>query len=173
MLFFYALLNLIGEGIARILAELNIHNHIVYNILDVVNITVYYWGIRQGTRVLFIHKVIFGVVLTMSVFAIYHSYSFINAYSYLMIYGYIGFVSLIILFQLTSPDQDAPMELGLFWLMCGFIIYSFSTLSLYFLLKYILFNTDWGIIYFRMYNLFIMLITIGMFSKSLLWKNRN
>ncbi|MES2559836.1 MAG: hypothetical protein V4590_08865 [Bacteroidota bacterium] len=170
MLYWYALVIVVAGIIASLFALNGIHNYIVYNIMDVVSLCVYYWGIKQGVRISRMHQALFWIVLVLSVGAIYQSHSFWNAYSSILIYGFVGFSSLVQLFTLTAPDTDNAMELGVFWLLCGFIIYSLSELSLYFLLKHMILDTVWGKIYFRIYNLLVMLVTIWMFTKALLWK---
>lgn len=173
MLFFYALVNVVAGVIAIMLAWNGMKNVIVYNTQDVVCVCVFYWGVRKNIQLAVVHKLLFWGVFVLSVWAVYLSHSFLNAYSNILIYGFTGFTSLIILFKLTSPDESKPMQLGVFWLLCGFIIYSFSELSLYFLLEHIMFDTRWGNTYFRIYNLLVMLVTSALFLRALLWKNKN
>jgi hypothetical protein len=175
MLFGYALTNVVAGAIAlfTLVVWKGMNNLLVYNIQDLVCACVFYTGVRKTVSLSTIHRLVFWAVLIVSVWAIYLSHTFFNAYSGLLLYGFTGFTSLIIMFKLTSPKAEKPMDFGIFWLLCGFIIYSLSELSVYFLLEHIMLNTRWGIIYFRIYNLLVMLVTTGMFTKALLWKTKN
>jgi hypothetical protein len=134
-----------------------INNHFVYNCIDLITIFFFvYINLKSSNKL--------DMVLTISIFAIafYNAIEFnfnsYNQYNYLIIYFYIGLYSTIQLFKATKIEEGITFNLFRFWFYTGFMVPTFSSLTIYVFFENII-NLDKTNILVQYYYFFTFVIS--------------
>ena len=127
---FYLLVLSFLEVTCLFLSVKSINNHLIYNLIDFTTILFFVYYFSK-----FENKLFFYFSITISITAFFNILlrdPFVFKQSnYLMIYAFIGTTSSYLLFEATKLDDLYFFKSFRFWFYTGFIVSSFSTLTMY------------------------------------------
>lgn len=162
---FYLLVISVLEITCLYLSVKSINNHLIYNLIDLTTILFFVYFYSKCDN-----KLLFYFSITISITALFNILlrdPFVFKLSnYLMIYAFIGTSSSYLLFEATKLEDLYFFKSFRFWFYTGFIISSFSTLTMYIFFDKIktLNHTSLIVQYYSFFNFVINSLQYAAFS---------